>query len=42
MISKSKELIHIHNMKLKYKNHIINIKFNLTLNLIKLDAFVYC
>ncbi|PKC61398.1 hypothetical protein RhiirA1_466603 [Rhizophagus irregularis] len=40
MVSKSEEPIHLCNMELEYKDHIINIKYNLLLDHIKLDAYV--
>ncbi len=40
MVSESGEPIHLRNMELEYKDHIINIKYNLSLDHIKLDAYV--
>ncbi|PKK57166.1 hypothetical protein RhiirC2_721402, partial [Rhizophagus irregularis] len=40
MISGSGEPIHLRNMELEYDDHIINIKYNLSLDHIKLDAYV--
>uniref|UniRef100_U9T7Y2 Uncharacterized protein n=1 Tax=Rhizophagus irregularis (strain DAOM 181602 / DAOM 197198 / MUCL 43194) TaxID=747089 RepID=U9T7Y2_RHIID len=40
MISESEEPIHLCNMELEYEDHIINIKYNLLLDHIKLDAYV--
>ncbi|GET59493.1 hypothetical protein GLOIN_2v1828103 [Rhizophagus irregularis DAOM 181602=DAOM 197198] len=40
MISESGEPIHLRNMELEYEDHIINIKYNLLLDHIKLDAYV--
>ncbi|RGB22479.1 hypothetical protein C1646_776025 [Rhizophagus diaphanus] len=40
MFSESEEPIHLCNMELEYEEHIINIKYNLSLNYIKLDAYV--
>jgi len=40
MISESREPICIHNMELEYENQIVNIKYNLKLDNIKLDAYV--
>ena len=41
MVSESGEPIHVHNMELEYEDRIINIKFNSTSNLTKLNALVY-
>ncbi|RGB27358.1 hypothetical protein C1646_819807 [Rhizophagus diaphanus] len=40
MISESREPIHLRNMELEFEDHIINIKYNLLLDHIKLDAYV--
>ncbi|PKY55728.1 hypothetical protein RhiirA4_505150 [Rhizophagus irregularis] len=40
MVSESGEPIHLRNMELEYEDHIINIKYNLLLDHIKLDAYV--
>ncbi len=40
MISESGKLIYLHNMKLEYEDHIINIKYNLSLDYMKLDAYI--
>ncbi|GET51459.1 hypothetical protein GLOIN_2v1469681 [Rhizophagus irregularis DAOM 181602=DAOM 197198] len=39
MVSESGEPIHLRNMELEYEDHIINIKYNLLLDHIKLDAY---
>jgi len=41
MVSESEEPICIRNMELENENNIINIKYNSSLDLIKLDAYVY-
>ncbi|POG71065.1 hypothetical protein GLOIN_2v1775128 [Rhizophagus irregularis DAOM 181602=DAOM 197198] len=40
MVSESGEPIHLRNMELGYEDHTINIKYNLSLDHIKLDAYV--
>ncbi|PKK65107.1 hypothetical protein RhiirC2_715803 [Rhizophagus irregularis] len=40
MLSESGDPVHLHNMELEYEDHIINIKYNLSLDHIKLDAYV--
>src|SRR5437762_10143797 len=40
MVSGSGEPIHLRNMELEYDDHIINIRYNLSLDHIKLDAYV--
>ncbi|RIA82477.1 hypothetical protein C1645_835303 [Glomus cerebriforme] len=41
MLSESGDPVHLHNMELEYEDHIINIKYNLSLDHTKLDAYVH-
>jgi len=40
MLSESGDPVHLRNMELEYEDHIINIKYNLSLDHTKLDAYV--
>ncbi|RIA87322.1 hypothetical protein C1645_740222 [Glomus cerebriforme] len=40
MLSESEDPVHLRNMELEYEDHIINIKYNLSLDHTKLDAYV--
>ncbi|RIA98397.1 hypothetical protein C1645_812817 [Glomus cerebriforme] len=40
MLSESEDPVHLCNMELEYEDHIINIKYNLSLDHTKLDAYV--
>lgn len=40
MVSESGEPIHLRSMELEYEEHVINVKYNLSLDHVKLDAYV--
>ena len=40
MVSESEDPVRLRNMKLEYEDHVINIKYNLSLDYTKLDAYV--
>jgi hypothetical protein len=40
MVSESGEPIHLRNMELEYEDHIVNIKYDLSSDHLKLDAYV--
>ena len=41
MLLKSGDQVYLCNIELEYEDHIINIKYNLSLDHIKLDAITY-